>query len=259
MRVDVDVTGKGMLPSGVRWLSGIGDPAPFEDDGAVDKVLQRSDFVKDDEHSRPLVLEGCEDIGEDVLAGKVDPRQGFIENEEAWLANHGSGDQDSLLLASAQGGDVGACLVGKPDRFERIERQEAGVSRSDEAAVVQEPRRDDLKGARRYSPRGRDSLGDVSDFLSRGFVGRDPVDLYPSCQDREDPEDGFDGGRLARAVAPHEGEDLALGDIEGNPVDDGGASEGDMEVLDCDDRGNRGLGWFSHSRGPPAGRRDCVP
>jgi hypothetical protein len=234
VRVDVNVPRERVLAMSVRGLSDVDDVTPFEHDGAVNEFGEGSDLVEDDYDRRPLLFDVGEDLGEYVLTGQVDPGEGFVEDEEIGLADHGSGNEDPLLLTSAQGGHILEGEVGQADRVERLNGASTATPGGYEATIVEQARGDDFESARRDPPGGGDSLWDVTQAFPWCVGGKDPVDLDAAREGRDDSQNRPYGRCLSRAISTHEGEDLACGDVERHSVDDGMAPERHVKVGDAD-------------------------
>ena len=150
------------------------------------------------------------DGGPDLLADDGGEALGrLVEDEEARVGHQRAADGEHLLLAAGEGaGGLGAALGEAGE-----ELLDAGLGPGAGAGGGGEVL---LDGERREAAA---ALGDEADAEAGDAVDGEAAGGVAGEGDRavaraEERGDGADGGGLAHAVAAHEGDDLALGDVE---------------------------------------------
>src|SRR5262249_13728917 len=162
--------------------------------------------------------------------------RGLVQEEESRPRHQGAGDREHLLLAAGErAGEL--CLSLAQPREQREDLVQSGP----ELLTVDPGERPHLE-VLVDGERGEKlaALGDPRDAHLVDPVRRQPLDPSSQELDRprarlDEPEDCLDGAALAGAIGAEDGADLALGNLEVDPLDSADGAVGDLEPRDAED------------------------
>ena len=151
----------------------MGDATLVHDDGPADHRSQRAQLVGDEQHRSAVGDEVAQRAGERLLAGRVHPGGGLVEDQQLRLAGQGAGDQGALLLAAGERGHRVAGPVGEPDRAQRgVDGGPVGSTRRAEHPPAGQPAGGHhLADGGRYAAAGAQALRDVPDAAPTAGTG----------------------------------------------------------------------------------------
>lgn len=226
-------------------------PAP-QHQQVVGDVRDHAHVVGDEQHGEgALAAEPPQQVEDAGLHGDVERGRGLVGEECDRVTGQGHRDHRALELAAGQFVRVGlpdALRVGEPGVTEQFVDArpdpgavEPGRVGSDGLGDLRADRQDGRERVHRLlehhadarTPDGADRLdGGTDEFLATG-----PGAARHRGLRRQEPEHAHGADGLARAGLPHQGEDPAGRQVEGDVTDDGlRVAERDAEPLDLQDR-----------------------
>jgi len=178
-----------------------------------DPVGQRLGFVhvvRGQEDRLAEVAETGDHLPGGVPGGGVEPRGGLVQEDQLGVADQGQGHVETAQLTAGQPVTAVIGLVGQPDEFQRPpdgQRPRVVPGVHGQALPDGEPRlrRRLLQHHADPGPPARPGVGRVGS-----------EHLHLAAGSLAEPLEDLDGGGLARAVGPEEGQNLTAGDIEVN-------------------------------------------
>ena len=176
-------------------------------------------MVLDQEHGQlPVVADLLDEAAEirDLLV--VEPSGRLVEQQQLGLRDERAGELDALQRPEGERRATGRCAIAaQPDVVDHLERLGVDVAAARVGAdehVVQHGHRleelDVLEGARDPAPH---------DPVHGRLQQRLAVELDLALVGRVEPRDHVERRRLAGAVRPDQADDLAVQDVEGDPVE----------------------------------------
>ena len=230
----------------------IGEDAPVaHHDHPVDLRKNVGDVVGHHENADSLLRYAAQGCTEFALRGQVEGIGGFVEKQHFGLMDEGAGDHDTPLLAGrhlsdklrfeVRGLHQLECLVGPLTHFRR------------DVQVGPESR-----GGEESGNNGIEAAGDGGALT--GEFGGDDAEVGAELRDvpalaakeaqlgggRDDgvalAGDGFDQRRFAAAVGAEDGDVFAVGDAEGDVVEDDVVAARDADVAHDEEVGLAGVG-----------------
>ena len=187
---------------------------------------------------QPLV-QGAVVLAQRVAGQGVERAEGLVHQHDARLGGQGAGDTHPLPLPTGQGrGEPPPHLPRKGHQIQQL--IDAGVH--PRLVPAQQARGDGDVLRHRQMRKEADLLEDIADGPAQQVprLARDqpPVDADLAAVGDDQPVDGLQKGRLARPRRPHQGDELAAGDLE---IDGGQGALGAIGLLDAQER-DTGLG-----------------
>jgi hypothetical protein len=203
--------------------------APARDHrGPVAQLGGLVEVVRGEEDRRALGLELADQVPEAVPGLGVEARGRLVEEEELGAADDPEGHVHPPALAARERAEERARLLGEADGLDRgVDVARPRVHGGEVRDLLAHGHRAAL-GARleHHADAGAPGAaagGGIHAEHGRGSARAQPV-----------PLEDLDGGRLARAVRPEEGERLAAMDVEGDAPQGGGRAVGLLEVAHAD-------------------------
>jgi len=205
-----------------------GDDAHVEEHGVVEVGGDGLEIVVDDDDGFALLAEFSEDFDDGGFGGGVDAGEGFVHEVEVCFLDQCAGEEDALLLASGELGDLAVCVVGESHAIEGFHGGGfVGFADGFEPADFSvEAHADDIECADGEVPVDGFALGDIADVGAGVFVGFAP-ELDGSCGGGDESEACFDEGAFSGAVWADDGDEGAGGRVVIDIPEDGLAVVGD--------------------------------
>src|SRR5262245_13463413 len=195
----------------VLGRAGGDDPPGGEDGHPVRQRLRLVHVVRGQENSLAEIAEPPDHLPGLAPGQGVEARGRLVEEEELGIADQGEGDVEAPLLPAGQGRGPGIRLLSEPDQVH-------GLVDVPGREVVARVLLDGLaRGELRDEP---GLLQDEPDPVAPGAVGPlrvDAEDAHLAGAPRPIALEDLDRRRLAGAVRPEKGEDLAGADLEVDP------------------------------------------
>ena len=212
----------------------LGDDRAVRDDrDTVREVLRLVHVVGREEHRLAHRREVPDDLPGVAAGPGVEARGGLVQEQELGVAGHGDRDVQASLLPAGELVHADVALLDQPDDLDDL----VGRSTSRVVAGVHLDRL--AHREERIDPRGLQDDADPAPQLGRTLRRVVPQDRHVPRRAVPIALEDLDGGRLAGAVRPEEGEDLAGVDGQVDPGDGLDVAVRLAEVRD-DDR------WIAH-------------
>jgi hypothetical protein len=203
------------LAAQVREGALVDDPSGVDDRHAVAQILHLRELVTGEQHRDPVVGEAADQQAHVAHAGRIEPRRGLVEDQQARAAQQGGRDPQALAHPVGVAADpvsrprselddrkdlidalLGAGAVERREQFEVLAAGEVGV----EAGSLHEPG-DALQRARALAQRV------ATEQLDSALGGRDQAERHAK------------GCRLAGSVRAEEAVDVARVDVQVDVID----------------------------------------
>src|SRR5262245_51753564 len=217
-----------------------GDPSALEVAGAVGDQAREPHLVGDDDLGQAVPPEARHERRDLSDEGRIERGGRLVVEEDLGAHGEGARDGDALLLPAREGGGVARREAVEADPFEKG----AGAALGLGARLAE----DDLRGEsdvleRRAVGKEVELLEHHPDAAAKsrqglavlaGGLDGDVADADPARVDRLEPTEAAQERRLARARSPDEAEELAPGDLEVEPGEDGAVAEPLRQPLRAD-------------------------
>ncbi len=202
------------------------DTPAVEHDDVARHALQRGDVLLD-EHDRGQLANPLQDARDLRDEGGREPLCGLVDEKEQVRVEQRPRDRDHLLLAARERARALAAALAQ-DREELVHELVPGRGpphREPQVLVDREP-------CENVAVLGHVADSEPDDLVRRHGAHVPPVQLHRAARARGQPEQSSQGGRLPDAVPPDERGHAALGDREGDALEDVGLPKVDMQVAD---------------------------
>src|SRR5882672_8547216 len=232
--------------------------AVVDDIHPVGELQRHLRVLLDQQHAYALALQladgvhdGADDHGREAL-------RGLVEQQQVRPGHEGAGDGQHLLLAAREQPSLAlqAIAQGREALEHRVHRPARAFARGDREVLA--------RGEVRKNPA---SLRHQGDAQARDAVRGEAGDVAPLVADfararRREAGDRAQRGGFSGAIAAEEGDDLAFGEIQRQPVQDMAEAVERIDALDLEDHAatppkyaRRTSGFFWISAGEPCAIR----
>ena len=173
-----------------------------------------------------------EEADDHALVREVEREQRLVGEQQRRIGDERLRDAEPLLLASGQPADRRVGVRRRADLGEHAVDARAIVaeSRAEAPAVAVETEPHEVAAAERQVAVEDALLRDVADRARRSRGGRPAIERAARRR-LEQPEQDPDQRRLAGAVRPEHGEELALAELEAQAVPERALAEAEREVV----------------------------
>src|SRR4051794_3317783 len=215
-------------------------------DHPVERREDRVHVVRDHQHRDVLrAADTCDQRGDRGLVRQVEALQRLVEQQQPGAGGEGLGDEQALLLTPREEADGAVGIGGRAHELDDL--GQALVLAPGSRAVLLRPRqRNPPAGAAQAQPDEVDAaepdlgvevapLGQVADEIA-ALARRAAGDAQAPCGQPDQPEDGLDHRRLARAVRPQDGDELPGVDAHVDPGPQGAVADPHGGVPEVHDR-----------------------
>ena len=200
---------------------------------AVNKLAERTDIMQHHEYSSTCRQPRGQHIGKQPLVLEVNPRGGFVQDEELGVACKRPRDQHPLLLPAGQRGNVGVELFGEPNEPDGVMDRFAVVSaqRSEGPSVCQASGCDNLFHLRTAEQRHR-ALRNITNARPLPEAPQGQAEqAYRAALVGEEAEQGTDQGGFSGAVASQQSHGLSGPHCEADAAQYRQAAQFDREIV----------------------------
>ena len=200
-------------------------------------MQDRVHVVGDEDDRRPGALPArVEQVDDAALVGEVEGEQRLVGEDEHRVGDERLGHAQPLLLAAGEPADGRVRIRRRPDLGERgVDTRAILVAEAADAPAVAvetephevAPAQDDVAVENALLRHIADAMAAL---LRRASLHHDAAGCWP-----EQPEQDAEQRRLAGAVGPEDGQQLAPLELEAEPFEQGAITEPERQVVDCDD------------------------
>ena len=194
-----------------------------------------------------------DDRGDLALPPRIERQERLVEQDEAWVAQEALRDAKPLLLAAREQADRDVGEGARPDGIERAVHGRSGRSAGKRESVARagQPELDELAPADRQIPVEAAMLRDVA-HRPEGLAWLGATDRRRPRARSQLSEEHLEQGRLARAVRPEDGDELAGLHGEVKPAKDRSRAVARAQIVQLDH------GHGAHVLTPSAAASDAI-
>ena len=210
--------------------------AGLEHVGVVGDLERGQGVLFDDQHGHALVPDPFDGFEDDVDEHRREPHRGLVEQQQGRVAQQRPGDGEHLLLAAGHG--AGLLVDPLPQPGEQLEHPLPVLG--DLRGVLARVRAEVEVLRHRHPVEDLATFGGLADAELDHLVAGDAVDGAALVDDlarhrAQQAGDGAQRGRLAGAVGPDQGHDLAGVDGEIQLLHGGDVAVVDADALQLED------------------------
>ncbi len=171
-----------------------------------------------------------------VAALRIEPKRGFVEEENLRRVQKAAGDLETALHAA---GEFLHLIVAAIPQFEELEQFFCALATNLAGHVIEHAMDLHVFPGGEVAVEARILKDDAEALTGLVLMGSriEPVELDRAAWWLQQGSEHFDGGGLPCSVGTEEGEDFSFGNVERDIVDGGKGTEGFDEVMDSESRG----------------------